>query len=363
MPDICKCTSAPLWAAAVAITLGLAGCHRGDRFSIGGEVYGGEGEKIVLEKADFQGNWTVIDSTRISKQGRFGFRGARPAGGEIYRLRMGDGYVYVPIDSTERITVSTRASSFGSGYTLSGSRGAERLMEFEKSLQAFLPHAADPDSAAAFKRRVYTAYIQDAPASVTSYYILTKTLPGGEPLYDMTGGEDTRYLAAVATAYDVYRPQDPHAAMLKHFALENAKRKNSDRGAAREIVAEEIEFPEILLQDEKGKSVSLRQIASNGRPVVVAFSNMTDSEAPTRNRRLNQLYQSGRAAIYQVSFDADRYTWREGASNLPWTTVIDPGGQTSDALRDYNIQQLPWYYLIDASGHLVRGGATIDAIL
>ena len=56
---------------------------------------------------------------------------------------------------------------------------------------------------------------------------------------------------------------------------------------------------------------------------------------------------------YHISFDADHYVWRDAARNLPWITVIDPGGMSSDALVKYNVGTIPAFFIYDAGGELV----------
>lgn len=346
-------------AAAAIITVSLAACDNGSRFKVDGEVYGAEGKSLVLEKSDFHGRWIAVDSTKVDGNGRFSIKSETPASPEIYRLSLGDSFIYLPVDSTETVTVTTSATDFGRKFTLSGTPQAERLAAFEQELMAL----QEPDSAALarFKRNVYTKYIKDGQGSIVSYYVLTKFYDG-KPLYDPSDPEDTKYYAAVATQFDNYRPGDPHGRMVRQVSLDAMRRRNSAQGKKTVVEAEELKVLDIALPDASGKTVKLSDLTGKGKPVVVIFSMMNEPESPVFNRELASIYNSkaGAVTFYQISFDAGQYEWREAAANLPWINVNDPNGTASTALRDYNVGSLPAVFLYDASGELVDRPATLD---
>lgn len=334
----------------------FSGCSS-DSFRVEGNVEEGAGKTIVLEKPDLNGYWMPLDSAKISNSDKFSFKSPRPAGPEIYRLRLDNRYVYFPVDSTENISVSTNINSFGHLYTLSGSADAESMSRFENEFAHYASREAVADSAAAFKRRIFSEYLLPGKASVVSYYILTKTMADGKPLYDMTNREDHKYLAAVATAFRQFAPEDPHTAMLEQFALQALRAENKLAGKQQEIAAEEISLLPISLPDETGAMRSLQSVAGKGNRVLLVFSSLTDTDSPARNRELMRAARNG-WTIFQVSFDTDQYAWREAAANLPWTTVNDPSASPRSA-SDYNVSNLPVYYTIDAAGNLYNRGSNL----
>lgn len=339
----------------------FSGCDKTPRFKVEGKIKDASNRSLILERPGFHGEWAAVDSTVTDDSGKFSIKAPRPAAPEIYRLRMADRYVYFPVDSTESIGVDASLAQFGHIYSLSGSNQAERLAEFENDFARFAAAPASTDSTAAFKRHIYTRYIQVAPASVVSYHILTKTMADGTPFFDFAGSDDYRYLAAVANGYKAMRPEDPHTAMLEGYAVEAIRIRNREKGMRTELRAKEISLLPIVLTDEKGESRSLAEVAGKGAPVILVFAPLTDPEAAARNRDILNTSSAHGAKVFHVSFDRDQYQWREAASNLPWITVNDPSARPQSII-DYNLGSLPIYYLIDSNGELVKRGDTLSEL-
>lgn len=351
-----------LTVSALAAASILSSCHR-EEFRISGSVTHADsirGKALVLERPGLDGSWIAVDSTGISGSGNFSFRGDAPQASEIFRIRLADSFIYIPIDSVEKISVEADARSFGSSFSVTGSDNATALASFEKELIAAIPHLSQPDSAHAFKRRVFTSYLQDSKGSVVSYYILTKTV-GGRPLFSPES--DHMYFSAVATAYSQYRPDDPRTPLLEEAAREGRRLSNRAKGNSTVVKAGEISMIEIELPDENGMLRPLSALTGNGKPTILVFSNMTQEGAPAFNLGLRNIMseKNGRADIYQVSFDASRHAWSDAASNLPWTTVYAAQGEAaSKVATDYNVGSLPAIFIYDASGALTDRAEDLD---
>lgn len=341
-------TPAALCAAIMGATF-LSGCSD-PKFKVEGTLEGADNEKIVLEKADYSGVWQIVDSTRTDSDGRFSISHIAPDAPEIYRLGAGDQWVYIPVDSTETVTLTAPLSAMATRFTLSGSSGAEQLEKFEKEVHAL---GSNPDEAKLkeFRRGVYSRYLQDARGSVVSYYILTKTLDG-HPLFDASDPDGARYVAAVASSFKEFRPDDPRTAMLENVARNGIRKRRESRGITNVIEADALGFFDMSLHDENGKEVKLSEVAGHGRKTLLVFSLMTHPDSPELNRRLREIATQKNVAIYHISYDPDQYEWHEGAKTLPWTTVYDPEGENSPRLRQYNVSVLPTVFVIDADGQL-----------
>lgn len=346
-------------ACAALLLAGLSSCGS-PSFKIEGDIEGADGGSVVLQKSDWSGYWIDMDSTKVSGSGHFSMKSPAPDAPQIYRLVYGGRYVYFPVDSIEKISLTAKASDFDTQFTLSGSEHAEQLERLEKAIIAYAPYAAVADSAEAFKRRVYSNFLQDARGSVVSYYALTKTV-GDKPLFG--DASDYKYFAAVATGYKQYRPDDPRTAMLEKAANDLRRKHNAGKGKKTVLNAEQINLIEIDLPDADGTRVSLSGIAG-GRPLLLMFAALTDDVTPAINAKLRTGFDAGRYGVYQVGMDDDQLAWRTSAKNLPWITVY--GGRPADA-RDlamkYQISELPTYFIIDADGNLADRAATLDEAL
>lgn len=340
------------------ITIVLFGCGE-KKFRIDGEIADGKGKTVVLEKADFSGSWIPVDSAKINGSGSFSISSPAPVSPDIFRLSMDGNYIYMPVDSTENLKLSTTAADFGRKYTLSGSDQAELMTRFEHDLMS-LP-SSDDATLTAFKKKVYSNYIQNGNGSIVSYYILTKT-HNGKPLYDPQNADDAKYYAAVATQFEHYRPDDPHGKMVKEASIEALRNRNNSLGRKTVIKANELAVIDFELPDVAGKNVKLSDVVGKGKPVVVVFSLMNETDSPNFNRQLSDIYsaQGGKVQIVQVSFDKDQFAWREAASNLPWINLFDGTGTSSKVLLSYNVGSIPAVFLYNASGELVDRPESLD---
>lgn len=329
-------------------------------FKIKGEIEGADGGSVILEKADHAGYWIPIDSARLSGSGSFSISSPAPDAPQIYRLDYNGEYVYFPVDSIETITLKAPAERFATDFSLEGSDNATALAKFEKELIAFTPYFSNPDSLNNFKRRVYTAYLQDAKGSVVSYYALTKTI-GNRALFGDEG--DDRYFAAVATSFRQYRPNDPRTVLLEETATRLRRDRNARAGRKTVVEANEINIIEIALTDEDGRPTPLSK-AVGGKPTLLMFCQLTDPATPALNAALRSKTQNGAFKVYQVGLDGSRLDWRNSAKNLPWTTVY--GGSPEDVAtlaQSYQLAQLPAFFIIDAAGNLTDRAYNLDDAL
>ncbi len=340
------------------LLLAAAACQD-PSFSIKGEIDGGDGKTLILEKADNAGQWISIDSTHLDSKGKFSFSGYPPAAPEIYRLALDGNYVYFPVDSIDRLTLTAPAARFSTDFTLEGTENAVNMAQFEKDLIAAIPNLSIPDSAASFKRKTFAKYLQNAKGSVVSYYILTKTV-GGKPLFDTA--EDARYFAAVATGFRQFRPNDPRCELLERTATEGLRRKAEAQGKTRIVEATELGYFPITLPDEAGHDVSLSDLVGKGLPVILVFEDLSDHDSEALTAELKDLAQNGRAKVYSVGMDPDQLVWRNIAKNLPFTTVYANVSQSRDLCVRYQFADLPTIFVISPEGSIIGRPADIEAL-
>ncbi len=343
--------------SAIVLVATFSACGERD-FKVKGEIEGASEMPVVIEKSDYHGNWQPIDSTHTSPGGKFSISMVAPGAPEVYRLKIGSDYVYLPIDSTETITVGGKMPGLALNYTLEGSDQAVKMAEFDHLLSAEVASGKNLDE---FKKQVFQTYIRDSRGSILSYYMLTKTVDG-RLLFDPTDQEDLKYYAAVATAFKEFNPTDPRVKYLEETTLRALRERNAIKGRANVVEAPELRSIEISLPGIDGKEHALSSLLTNGKRTLLVFSMLSHPDAPLVNRAIAKHYANGVINVYQVSIGDDRYEWRDAATNLPWINVYDTEGARSSTALKYNVSRLPAFFLYNAAGELIDRADDLDAL-
>ena len=79
-------------------------------------------------------------------------------------------------------------------------------------------------------------------------------------------------------------------------------------------------------------------------------------------RELYNKYHAQGFEIYQVSIDPDEHFWKTQTAALPWICVRDADGTSSQNLINYNVQQIPTFFLIDKNNVLQKRDVQIKDI-
>ncbi len=342
------------------IALGLAAasvvsCSQ-NKWKAEGTIDGGEGKALVLEASNRYGQWYAIDTVTIGKDGRFTVAQSPAGRPEIYRLTLGDQSIYFPIDSTETVTITGEADSFGTSYTLTGSASAERMQTVNDIIKRAVATRGERAVATdADLKRALTNQILGDPAGVVAYYTIFRKV-GNTPLFNPEERADLRVIGAVANAYSEQRPTDPRTEYLSSVFMQY-RRGHRSTVPTDTIVATETVLPEISLLDPSGKERSLNEEASKGNVLVLNFTAYTAETSPALNLELAKVYEAHKNAgldIYQVSVDADEFAWKQAAANIPWTAVYNSPKNGARTLLKYNVTGLPATFIINRRGELME---------
>ena len=118
--------------ALAALAAACTGGHKG--WTIEGTVSGCEGRKMAVEGFN-AGRWYVIDSVEIGRGGSFRYEAAAPASiAEVLRLNLDGRAVYFPVDSLDRLTLTTDSASFGTRYELGGTPAADKIVAIDRMI-------------------------------------------------------------------------------------------------------------------------------------------------------------------------------------------------------------------------------------
>lgn len=332
-------------AVAAAIAIAAAACSRGPQWSLEGTLEGadGDGEAIVLEAANSDGFWYTVDSITTDSKGRFSTSQPAPAVPDIFRLNYSGRYIYFPVDSVDRLTITAKAGDFDRDFTLTGTPDADMVSHVDHRINDFLKshRTEDLDTAVTLKRELGGMVLQN-PSGIVSYYIVQKQVKG-RPLFRIDNRRELGVIGAVANAFSENRPDDPRTGFLKNMWLSNMPRAISGDT----IMAQEIDLIEIAALDNKGTRRSLQDAARSNRVVLLNFTNYNDSYSQPLNIALRKVWDKYHAQgleVFQLGFDANEFNWRVSADNQPWITVFN--GTTDTNLRNYNVGQLPALFVI-----------------
>ncbi|MCM1319573.1 MAG: DUF4369 domain-containing protein [Muribaculaceae bacterium] len=349
-----------IWLATfVLLTICIIACNKERIFEVNGKLTGNPPERVALERLGDNGEWIAIDSVAPDKDGSFKFKSDAPDFPELYRIAVNGKYVYLPVDSTEVFTLNANVADISRGFKLTGSPQADAMTAFEAEFIKVEGYN-NPDSTYNFKRRVYNRWLKDAKGNIFSYYVLTRPMGQGyfieytDPVY-----------RAVATAFNTFRPDDPHTPLLAENARIGVGEDRRRKGITTQYEAKEISFVDFKLPDVNGDSIPLSSVVLKGKPTVLVFGGMSLESSAASNSELRKLYEGGRANIYHVCMDQDRFAWKRGASQVPWTVVYDSNGIYGTPAISYNIpnaKTLPIYFIFDSTGELVQSTSNLNTL-
>ncbi|MBQ8628007.1 MAG: DUF4369 domain-containing protein [Prevotella sp.] len=370
-------------AAGVAVIMLAAVSCTEKKFNINGSIAQANDSVLYLENIGIDGI-TAVDSLKLGENGDFSFSHTAPEAPEFYRLRISDQIINISIDSTETVTVKADYPTMAQQYTVEGSEESnvikelsakqmqlrEALLKIEENEALSYQVAGDSIMKVieAYKDDIKNNYIFKNPNKASSYFALFQTI-GSYLIFNPRENEaDIKAFAAVATSWDVYYPEAVRGKNLHNIAIEGMKniRLMQNKQAASNIDLSQIEATNIInvsLLDNKG---NLRNLTDLKGKVVMLDFHIYGGEASTKRimllRELYSKYNSQGFEIYQVGLNDDEHFWKTQTEALPWICVHDKQGANSVTLRQYNVQSIPTFFLIDKTNTLHKRDLQIEDI-
>ena len=345
--------------------LALAGCSK-EKFHINGAITEAKDNTLYLENMSLDGP-VIVDSIKLDESGSFEFSGERPEAPDFYRLRIGNQYISLSVDSTETITVKAKLPTLATDYTVEGSENCATIKEISLKNMALYNRVVDiqrnsPLGAEAtrdsilrvieaYKDVIRNDYIYKAPYKASSYFALFQTL-GNQLIFNPRESKnDIKTFAAVATSWDTFYPEALRGKNLHNIALEGIKndrfiesRLNSTIDMSKVNTSNTLD---ISLVSNKGKVVNLSSL--KGKVVLLDFHAFVADGSTARIMQLREVYNKYHdrgLEIYQVSVDPDEHFWKQQTAALPWICVRDPEGIESRIPRTYNVHDIPTFFLL-----------------
>lgn len=373
------------FGVAFLLLLVMNGCEKDSQFTVNGRISHAEGKTIYLEEL-LLNSTKHVDSVKINKNGEYKLKGFTSAPA-FYLLKFDDlKFVTVLIDSAENVTVNADFTNFSSDYFIDGSPGSLLVKDLNLRL-ASTRHKLDSltslnnlymnnpnyEQQKQLWEMEYQQVLQDQieyskqfvmdnPFSMASIVALFQKFDDQNFVIN-----DLQTMRTAASALNSIYPQSEHVKVLYAHTLEYLK--NQSNTNAQQLIQEHGEnSPEITLPDTQGKLVSLSSL--RGKVVLVQFWASVNQGSRTMNPVLVEVYKKYKSKgfeIYQVSLDNNRIEWVDAidTDELSWINVGDMEGSAL-AVRHYNIQEIPYNYLLDTDGSIIAqnlNGPALDRIL
>lgn len=339
-------------------------------YMIEGTIANSEGKTAYLEAPNAVGSWYAIDTVEIADDGSFRIVAPRMSAPEILRLKFDEQYIYIPVDSTETLTINADAKNIGM-YEMEGSFNAKTIADISHRITDLRSKmsAQEVVGDTAFKKylnKIIVGEIQkrderDDKSGMLSYYIVAVCNVDNVPLYNPLNKSDWRVIHAVANDFIEQRPDDPRTKYLNRVFEQYRQYHRGNAPAA--TTTSEYEVPvvsliDFQLPDQANKIQSLSDIATKGDVTLLNFTSYDLPNSSYINNVLKGLYDKYEGKgfeIVQVGVANDPYSWAHGRNGLPWITLYGDALTVGSVLMSYGMvdgDELPKWFLIDRNGEL-----------
>jgi peroxiredoxin len=355
----------------------FSSCKKSNQFSISGKISHAEGDTIYLEELLVSTTKPVAKKV-IDSNGEFEFQGTATIP-TFYLLKLSDNkFVTLLVDSVDNVFVEADVANFGKEYVVQGSLGSIQIKELTENLnrtehkldslrQLNNLYKANPEYenlkekwnqeyAALIEEqsRFSTNFVMNNPFSMASVYALYQKYKDQSYVI--------RDLQTMRTAASALNAIYPNSNLVKAL-YENTLQHLRDQKAAQMkqfIEQEGVNSPDIELPNPGGKEIALSSL--RGKVVLLHFWAAEDQGSRLLNSLLVDAYKKYKSKgleIYQVNIGTNRSEWLDAIDkdNLSWINVSDLEGSTKARLN-YNIQNIPYNYLLDKEGKIVAKNLT-----
>ena len=354
------------------ITALVATCGRRDEARISLTVKGAPDSTEVVVSRLALNQMQVLDTLYTSKEKVSAEVPVYPGSPEFVYLTYGNGgSAALLLQSRDRVTVS--ADMTGTDVRIEGSEESVLMQKVDSDIRAFnaafdslayelaaVGEDGSQEEITRLKREMGALYVKCKQEAVKYVVTHSKSLTIVPILYQKTSGGLPIFAQAtdaiiMERAYDSLRTVYPSSPYIVSLADEVSARRNALEIQNRMASAEEVDFPEIVLNDVNGQQQSLT--ALKGNVVVLMFWDAANVQQRVYNTDLKILYEkyhSRGLEVYQVGLNSDKTAWalQVKEQELPWISVCDPAAGASVGAMVYNVSQLPAMYLISRQGSI-----------
>ena len=350
----------------------LFSCGESDKFRISGEIDGGKGKTLYLDKLEVDGP-LPIDSTKIGSRDKFSFS-RKISGPSFYRLRLGgNNFITLLAEPEERITIAAEASNLPGTYQVSGSEGSElikvlsgRLAATKKQMEPLVNEIIALEEGPGFmeqearineelqeiiiaQRKYSIAFILENIESLAAITALYQRLD--DENYVLGRIQDIQYLKITAESLQRLYPDSPHVMALAADAENQERQYELFKLTAMAEQSGNVvtTYPDIAMPGIDGDTIRLHSIPE--RYVLLVFGSSLNPASVEFSHNLLPVYRDYHRKgfqVYNVSVERDRQEWLDHIrySEIPWLNVAEFGEENFMATQSYNVQQIPSSFLI-----------------
>nr|WP_321487117.1 TlpA disulfide reductase family protein [uncultured Draconibacterium sp.] len=358
----------------VTAMLLLGGCKKEKEFIIRGTITHAEDQTIILEELHTSSR-NKIAETKINKKGEFEISGMTGIP-TFYLLNLNNkSFITLLVDSAETVIVEADAANFGREYNVDGSPGSAQVklldsklketrhkLDSIRSLDNLYKGNPDYDSVRPRWTEEYdsivnaqiefsTNFVRENPFSMASVLALYQKFSNEDPSFIV---RDLQVMKTAASALNSIYPKSEQVQALYNNTLQIVREKQS--AEMKKFIQEQGDnSPDIVLPNPDGEEVALSSL--RGKVVLLQFWAAVDRGSRIQNPVLAEAYKKYKRKgfeIYQVSVDVNRAEWVDAIDQdkLTWINVGDMEGSKM-AATVYNIQSVPFNYLLNEEGEIV----------
>jgi peroxiredoxin len=353
------------------IVTGLASCNQNKRFHVSGTVKDAAGEMLYIEHTGLQ-KTDLLDSTKLSDNGEFSFKSARPTYPDFYSLRLNDKIITFAVDSCEKINIVAKAENFATNYVITGSEASKQIQQLRKSVMDIQRKANELTSDLSVDeqnvriseiekdievhKKMAGMLILQNPRSTAAYFAIFQKVNNAY-IFSPYNKSDKPYCAAVATSYNSFMPEYERSKNLYNLVMDAIiiERKAKQKETWDKILATKGKgYIDISLPDKNKVERKLSEF--EGKVILIDFSAYESDGSVDYTFALRELYKKYHSRgfeIFQISLDRNKQLWEKSVANIPWVCVRDENGPNTTVIASYNISSIPTTFLMNKQGNII----------